>query len=892
MLSATARCTTDRCAVITWLVIASAFGLVLCGGCPSDEHTDLPGTPSSGGGASSNTGDPLTPSVLSRTVATLENEPVTVQLKVDGLASLNWQCSVVSPPIYGSISAFDCLDQNTATVTYTPPKDFVGQAQFSYRVSRGAVASDVATVTVTVHPEVCFDVQVTAEQPQFAVRAFAMTKAGVPLPEGRYTWQFDDFQDSGPVATHGTRDHVFSGTGPHVIKLTLNLAELDEAVSCSTGRAGTAKELRLGLGGVLEVTPGTSFVVTGPDGGPFTPSTKIYELSNTGDEPINWAVSKTQEWVSLSSENGRLRAGDSVDVVVSINGEADALEQGSYTDTVLFMNTTNGVRDTTRKITLVVKHVLTPIARWDTVPYQRIDAGKTLNVGVVAFSGAGIQKVSFAIEGQGYSGPSPLNATQMTLNPQSGVWEYWVPISANDFGSDGPIVVEATVYGMDGGVRDKNTRGGKQGLDALRLNVNPHGTLPKTVVYVAVDGDDENGDGTSAQPFATVARAVSVIAIRQGGDCGGGIIYLLPGTHTCTNGGYFGDHAAANEYLLVTAAPGHGPNDTILVSGTARKVRKIHFQDLTMQRTTVDYCVWDLGAPGCYDCDIWVDGCRLIGRGRENTEDEHPLYLVYKNLYCTDTSITEVATAFYGGGMYKMYNMICRNVTITQISDDAFRNVPLVINCSADDIDPLNTEAHADAWQYWGGNSENHWDDNVIIYNYRASGCHFQGIIIRGDLDRAPSHAQGMALVNVCITGEEYWWNVWFRWVDHLLLWNCTFDKRFAFRSDDYAGYGNNVPPDIKDFYCNGVCFKSLQVLGDDDRNVDFSRWSENHFGEVEGAWVVRGTNTTSGDALLDEGNRPLANSPLRNRLARPLVPVDIVGVPRNSPACIGAYEY
>ncbi|MBS3088949.1 hypothetical protein J4402_04205 [Candidatus Pacearchaeota archaeon] len=98
---------------------------------------------------------------------------------------------------------------------------------------------------------------------------------------------------------------------------------------------------------------------------------------------------------------------------------------------------------------------LTPIARWDVVPYQRINAGETLNLGVVAFSKEGIDRVEFIISGQGYSGGMK-TATEMSLNPQTGVWEYWVPLSASEFSSDGVINVEAVVYGRDGGVRDKN----------------------------------------------------------------------------------------------------------------------------------------------------------------------------------------------------------------------------------------------------------------------------------------------------------------------------------------------------------------------------------------------------------------------------------------------------
>lgn len=99
---------------------------------------------------------------------------------------------------------------------------------------------------------------------------------------------------------------------------------------------------------------------------------------------------------------------------------------------------------------------LTPVARFDAVPYQRISAGEQINVGVVAFSMAGIERVEFTISGQGYKGENPLVVNNMTYNPQTDVFEYWVPVKANDFTSDGVIEIEAVAIGKDGGVKDKD----------------------------------------------------------------------------------------------------------------------------------------------------------------------------------------------------------------------------------------------------------------------------------------------------------------------------------------------------------------------------------------------------------------------------------------------------
>jgi hypothetical protein len=99
---------------------------------------------------------------------------------------------------------------------------------------------------------------------------------------------------------------------------------------------------------------------------------------------------------------------------------------------------------------------LTPIARFDVVPHQRISKGEVFNVGVVAFSKAGIDKVVFHISGQSYTGTNPVTVSDISYNPRTKVHEYWFPLRADDFQSDGPIQIEAVVYGTDSGTRDKN----------------------------------------------------------------------------------------------------------------------------------------------------------------------------------------------------------------------------------------------------------------------------------------------------------------------------------------------------------------------------------------------------------------------------------------------------
>ncbi len=107
--------------------------------------------------------------------------------------------------------------------------------------------------------------------------------------------------------------------------------------------------------GFLAVSPVDAFVSFGTEGGPFAPSSLTYTLQNVGLEPLDWEVSNTEGWVSLSTPTGgTLAAGDSTTVTASIHSSAESLDLGTYGDTISFVNTTNGDGDSTRAVSLSV----------------------------------------------------------------------------------------------------------------------------------------------------------------------------------------------------------------------------------------------------------------------------------------------------------------------------------------------------------------------------------------------------------------------------------------------------------------------------------------------------------------------------------------------------------
>ena len=104
----------------------------------------------------------------------------------------------------------------------------------------------------------------------------------------------------------------------------------------------------------LTVTPATGLTSAGLRGGPFTPASQTYVLSNPGNAPLVWTAAKTATWLDLSATGSSLASGASVNVVASLNAAANALAAGAFTGTITFTNTTNGIGNTTRPLALTV----------------------------------------------------------------------------------------------------------------------------------------------------------------------------------------------------------------------------------------------------------------------------------------------------------------------------------------------------------------------------------------------------------------------------------------------------------------------------------------------------------------------------------------------------------
>jgi hypothetical protein len=96
----------------------------------------------------------------------------------------------------------------------------------------------------------------------------------------------------------------------------------------------------------LSVAPTDGLTSDGYQGGPFSPSNKVYTLTNAGTSNLTWTAGCASNWVSVAPSAGTLAAGGSTGVTVSINANANALVPGSYADAVVFSNLVSGVSQT------------------------------------------------------------------------------------------------------------------------------------------------------------------------------------------------------------------------------------------------------------------------------------------------------------------------------------------------------------------------------------------------------------------------------------------------------------------------------------------------------------------------------------------------------------------
>jgi hypothetical protein len=360
------------------------------------------------------------------------------------------------------------------------------------------------------------------------------------------------------------------------------------------------------------------------------------------------------------------------------------------------------------------------IANWDCVPEQ-LFAGD-LNVGVVAFHASGIDRVDFTASPGLSPGPSqsPIGISQSTLNPQTGIIEYWCSIAASDF-ADGPITINAMAYPISGSPKQ---------LAPLTLFANSKNTV-------------------AAQSVTVSSAADLLLQLQKIGD--GGTVYLAPGKYEIPSTP--GANRENKYWITIAKAQGLAlgvPGDVIITAAPGASRIILHVSKLRFSNVTIDAGNGYLSGVDF----VWLDHCTLTYSGawlpapaadpgqplRTNTLGPNGNY----QLYVTDSIATQTIYGFVNAALV-------RNCTIHEISGDALQRSSLVLNAGVYDFAGTLVH-HADVYQMWGDM------DNVIVYGLKtwntsgAQGLFLQPQIPASSLPTAgalPATLSNSAFVNI-----------------------------------------------------------------------------------------------------------------------------------------------
>ena len=87
----------------------------------------------------------------------------------------------------------------------------------------------------------------------------------------------------------------------------------------------------------LQVAPATNIVASGPQGGPFSPTSFSYTLSATSGS-VSYSISGVPTWLTASATSGTASSGTTVTFTVNTN--ANSLAANTYTATITFTSGT------------------------------------------------------------------------------------------------------------------------------------------------------------------------------------------------------------------------------------------------------------------------------------------------------------------------------------------------------------------------------------------------------------------------------------------------------------------------------------------------------------------------------------------------------------------------
>lgn len=429
------------------------------------------------------------------------------------------------------------------------------------------------------------------------------------------------------------------------------------------------------------------------------------------------------DYTEVVDENGITLSGVSFGVSVPIIvAPVGATAIGDYSDTSLGTVGSSGATGFDSD----------PISRWNVAEYQEIN--EYPYVGLVSFHINEIDKVEFSCNGGTWT-----DVTEMTFNPSTNVYEYWVAVDQSGLTNGDEVELRAKIT--------PKTAGQVYGIDPIKVR---YRTADKTQYYCSPNGNDTTGDGTEGNPFATVEKAI----VELQSDSGGGSTYEVGDVEIILmdNDGagatYELNHPGVNyalcndRWFVIRSEDGASRENVQIVNtdtATGILMRNIKYQDLTFYNCTAPQgqLKTPQGLPA--EPNIWFDNVLFDNDAAEGETQNVWENNTYTNIYVTDCDINNVSSG-------PRFCNVLRNTTLDTLYVDAVGGSRLVANfsCVNQVYDGI---AHPDFTEVFDS------DEHSVFYG--VVGLDIQGQGIYGTNDEGDNLLKDIAFVNfLCVDGS------------------------------------------------------------------------------------------------------------------------------------------
>jgi len=233
----------------------------------------------------------------------------------------------------------------------------------------------------------------------------------------------------------------------------------------------------------------------------------------------------------------------------------------------------------------------------------------------IARHGSGVDCVVLDATGQTSSAvlTSTVTAQTATLRTGTGLYalSHQATFALSGYTQGETIRLRARVYPKRGGssqVMDTNGRSTQQneclGWNQLDIICDKNSALD-SIKYVATTGNDSTGDGSSGNPYATIAKAVSISGVN--------IVRLMVSNSTHNMGSAL-SRRTSSEWVIVEADSGATGVSVQVTTTKAYKCQRLRFRNLTIKPSAADASLDGEDAGNC----LYFDGCVFDRNGQSN----------------------------------------------------------------------------------------------------------------------------------------------------------------------------------------------------------------------------------------------------------------------------------